>query len=50
MRNVGWENFQVDWSGRSCEDESLNGVDELRDKFVENERKATASQIGFVVQ
>ncbi|MPC42103.1 hypothetical protein E2C01_035716 [Portunus trituberculatus] len=46
--DVGWENFQVDLSEQSWEDECLNGVDELNDRFVENVKNAAAIQIGYV--
>lgn len=43
LRDVGLENFRVDLSERNWEDESLNGVDKMNDRFVENERDAAAS-------
>ncbi|MPC24153.1 hypothetical protein E2C01_017229 [Portunus trituberculatus] len=48
LRDVGWEHFHVDLSERSWEDERLNGVDKLNDRFVENVKNAAASQIRYV--
>ena len=48
LRDAGWDNFQVDLSERRWEDESLNEVNELNDRFVENVKNAAASQIGYV--
>ncbi|MPC84239.1 hypothetical protein E2C01_078968 [Portunus trituberculatus] len=48
LRDVGWANFQVDLSERSLEDEQLNGVDELNDRFVENVKNTAASQTRYV--
>ncbi|MPC81000.1 hypothetical protein E2C01_075600 [Portunus trituberculatus] len=48
LKDAGWENFQMDLSERRWEDESLTGVDELNDRFVENVKNAAASQIGYV--
>ena len=48
LGDVGWENFQADLNGRRWEAESLNGVDELNGRFVENVRNAAVNQIGHV--
>ena len=46
LRDVVWENFQIDLSERSWENERLNGVDEMNARFVENVENAAVSQIG----
>ena len=46
--DVGWENLQADLCERRWEAESLNGVDVLNGRFVENVRKAAVNQTGYV--
>ena len=48
LRDVKWEDFQVDLSERSWVDGSVHGVDEINEKLIENIRDAAVSQIGFV--
>ena len=45
LRDVVWENFQIDLSEKSWENERLNGVDEMNDRFVENVKNAAVSQL-----
>ena len=38
----------IDLSEKSWEDESLNSIDELNDRFIENVRNAATIQKGYV--
>ena len=49
LRDIGWENFQVDvserrWDGGVC----VYDVENLNERLVENVRSATEDQIGYV--
>ncbi|KAK8402452.1 hypothetical protein O3P69_000692 [Scylla paramamosain] len=46
LRDVGWENFQVDLSERSWDDVSVHDVKHLNEKLVEDVRGAAENQIG----
>lgn len=48
LRDVGWENFQVDLSERNWEPGSLNDVDALNERLVENVRGAAVQHVGYV--
>ena len=48
LRDVGWENFQVDLSERSWDDISVYDVEHLNEKLIENVRSAAENQIGYV--
>ncbi|XP_050718462.1 uncharacterized protein LOC126999703 [Eriocheir sinensis] len=48
LRDVGWENFQVDLSERNWEPGNLNDVDALNERLVENVRGAAVQHVGYV--
>ncbi|MPC70150.1 hypothetical protein E2C01_064389 [Portunus trituberculatus] len=49
LRDVGWENYQVDLSERRWDDDvSVYDVEHLNERLVENVRSAAENQIGFV--
>ena len=45
LRDVVWENFQIDLSERNWENERLNGMDEMNDRFVENVKNAAVRKL-----
>ena len=48
LRDANWENFQVCLSEKRWNAESVQGVDELNERLVEDVRSAGVSEIGFV--
>ena len=48
LRDVGWENFQVDLSARSWDNGGMHDVEYLNERLVEDVRSAAESKIGYV--